>query len=80
MLRQAGGERRLARRRLADAGRQDTADQRLVDVGRIDACVCDASARSHCRQLGGRGGAEGPLKCPDRRAPGGDDNDGILSH
>ncbi len=64
----------LPRGRLADAGRQHTAHQDLVDIGRVDTTVCDRCRNCGGPELGRRRRGEGALERADRRASGGDDH------
>jgi hypothetical protein len=76
-LRQAGAERRLARRRLALAGHQAVAHQDLVDGVAGDAGALDRGLDGDRAELVRGEAAEVAEHAADRRADGGDDDDGF---
>ena len=78
--RQAGAERRLARRRLALAGRQHAAHDHFLHVVGADLRALDCGADRGGAELGRGEALELALEGAHRRAGGGDDDDRIGLH
>ena len=77
MIAEARLDRRLARRRLAEAGGKDAAHIDLLDVGWRDSGPLDRRLDRGGAELGRARAGEGALEAAHRRAGVGEDDDGI---